>query len=218
MAVHSLVKASLCVAIIAISYVELFQSNSSYGKSIPPVPVPRIRWGVDEPFADYLADRASPVILHNTVVQSWPAVSKWTSINKLSKYVQIHNLDNIFHHQPGAGPIFGPFFDPHRPLGPFTHPINPYELDGSLCIGDMSRVFGEEFEYSCVNESSGLESSYLSGCWHFSGSVMDVIGSEVMIEPLDELLKLNPAISSVNIWIGQRGVTTPCHFDGYHNM
>lgn len=138
-------------------------------------------------------------------------------MKKLSRFVQGSHLDNIFHHNVNNGQVFGPFFDTTRPLASLTRPINPYKVDGRLSMKELIRVFGDEFEYSCVNETSSPH-QHLSGCWAFSGSVMDAIGDENMIEPLEELLKLNPSASSVNLWVGQRGVTTPCHFDGYHNM
>lgn len=210
-----LIKVSLCIAIVAVSYVELFRHDAIH--KVITVPVPRIHWSVDKPFAEYLEAQATPLILENTLITTWTAFSKWSSIKKLSQYIQSSHLDNIFHHRLGGGLVFGPFFDSTRPMAKLYNPINPYELDSSLSIKEANRVFGEDFEYSCVNESI-MSPPRLSGCWHFSGSVLDVMGSESMIEPLEELLKLNPAQSSVNLWIGQRGVTTPCHFDGYHNM
>lgn len=215
----NLVKVSLCVAIFAVSYVDWFKNGNNTKKLISVKKVPRISWSIDRPFADYLEENATPLILENSVVTTWDALSKWSSVKKLAKFIGSSRLENIFHHQLSHGQVFGPFFDSTRPFASLNNvlPINPYETDASLTIKEMTRVFGEEFEYSCVNESV-VSQSRLSGCWAFSGSLMEVMGDEAMIEPLEELLKLNPSASSVNLWIGQRGITTPCHFDGYHNM
>jgi hypothetical protein len=50
--------------------------------------------------------------------------------------------------------------------------------------------------------------------------VVDALGpsAEDALEPLDAFLALNPAQSSVNLWLGQPGATTPCHYDSYHNF
>jgi hypothetical protein len=210
------IRLSLCVAIVAVSYIEIFRQDNvkaSLGK------VGRIRWSVERPFAKYLEQQATPLILENTVVSSWDALSKWNTVDKLAHFIQGSRLENIFHHRVGSGTIFGPFYDANRPFSRLDNvkPENPYSLNGRLTIKEVMRVFGEEFEYSCVNESL-LSPSHLSGCWAYSGGVMDTVGNEDMLEPLDELLVLNPSASSINLWVGQRGVTTPCHFDGYHNM
>lgn len=38
------------------------------------------------------------------------------------------------------------------------------------------------------------------------------------MQPFNELITLKPEKSSVNVWIGQRGVRAHCHFDGFHNF
>ncbi len=38
------------------------------------------------------------------------------------------------------------------------------------------------------------------------------------MQPYDSFLSLNPARSSINVWLGPRGATAHCHYDGYYNF
>ena len=55
--------------------------------------------------------------------------------------------------------------------------------------------------------------------WAFSGDPSSLNPElELDLMPYSDLISFDPSHVSLNLWMGQKGVVTPCHFDGYHNM
>lgn len=149
-------------------------------------------------FAAKCERRGEPLVIRNSVVESWDARRKWSPnylASKISKLKGVYENDNRW---------FGPYFDGRKPMAAMFDRVNPYTNDLELPSANFFR--------SIQRPSEGR---YL----YFTGDIEqlgDWAWSEVM--PMKELLVLNPTHSSVNVWIGQPHVIAHCHYDGYHNF
>jgi hypothetical protein len=171
--------------------------------------VARVRWSQDKPYADYLRSLNKPVVLINTYESA--AVPRYT-VDNVAAEILAHQkrisraggakedavISGLFKH---SSPIFGPYYDKGRPM----HRLKRvqagarYDVNASLPASDIGRVFrsaGPPF-YALSTDPSQL---------HLAGV------------DLRAMLAVRSNRSSVNVWLGMRGGTTPCHFDGYHNM
>lgn len=155
---------------------------------------------LDSPRSRFARDCAAggvPVVLKNSVIESWGA-RKW-SLDYLESKMGV--LSGIYENE---NRWFGPYFDFQKPLGDFATRINRYKTDLKLSA--------KEFFKRIQNPTEGR---FL----YFTGDV-DRLGEWAMreVQPLKELLLLNPKRSSVNVWMGQPHVIAHCHYDGYHNF
>ena len=149
-------------------------------------------------FAEACAKRGVPVVLRNSVVSEWKASGLWTPDYLLSK---VKSLSGVYEN---SNRWFGPYFDKTKPLTSSAVRLNNYKTDLSLS--------SSEFFQRIQNPVKGR---YL----YFTGGIEQMgVWAEEHIQPLDELLRLNPSRSSVNVWIGQPHVVAHCHYDGYHNF
>ena len=174
----------------------------------PTKDIRRMKWDERVPFAKQLANRGEPVVLTGTMIDKWPARKRWTSASEIARLFP-KTLQGVFHHSSGQGSRFGPFYDPQRPFNALStvKPHSPYENNATLSRSEFLALFAGRGKAR-------------PGCFAYSGNVVDALGEEAEdeLDPLDELLVLNPSHSSVNLWIGQPGATTPCHYDGYSNF
>lgn len=144
-------------------------------------------------------DRAGvPVILRNSVVEKWRARRLWVPKyiqSKTSHIAGVYRNDNRW---------FGPYYDSHKPLTHLSGRTNNYSTNVTM----TSKKFFQKLR----NPSEG---EFL----YFTGDI-DQLGEWAVgdIQPLSELLTLNPYRSSVNVWMGQPHVIAHCHYDGYHNF
>lgn len=176
---------------------------------LDPVAIPRKRWMVDAPFSNWLASRKTPVILTNTIAAKWRVHSAFETSKGVASRLRNGSLENVYHH-PGNNVVFGPFFDPSRPFATFpsVRPRNEYIWNAT--------VSAKDFQHAFDRESPGVVGTY-----HYVGAVEEALvdgAVEDLFEPMDEFFLLNPKQASLNIWIGQRGAVTPCHYDGYYNL
>lgn len=149
-------------------------------------------------FAKNCAKTGVPVVLKNSIVNTWTASAKWTPSYLRSKQ---KSLSGIYENE---NRWFGPYFDPTKPLLEHATRRNFYRTDVKMGVSEF-------FDHL----HRPKEDTY----HYFTGSIDDLgewAYSE--IQPLDELLFLNPKLSSVNVWIGQPHVIAHCHYDGYHNF
>ena len=162
--------------------------------------VPVWQWTPGRPFAEEADRFAHPVILRNAAPAQWLARRKWTPDFLGSRVKQFHGVYS------NTNRWFGPYFDERKPLARHARRANPYRTDVTLSGVDLVRH---------MKSSALIRKKYI----YYSGSV-DQLGEWAIddIQPLDELLKLNPAISSVNVWLGPPNVIAHCHYDGYHNF
>ena len=148
-------------------------------------------------FARHCEERGSPIVLRNSVVKLWKALN-WNP-----RYLQ-SKLKTISGVYQNTNRWFGPYFDKQKPLTNFSIRANPYRTN--------LKMSGSEFFKRVQNP---VEGNHL----YFTGD-LDHLGDWALsdIQPVKELLVLNPKRSSINAWIGQPHVIAHCHYDGYHNF
>ncbi len=153
----------------------------------------------DASFVEDVVAAGRPVIIRNSLVNKWPARTKWTPDYFIKN--QKH-LSGVYEN---SNKWFGPYYQPDKPMGVFTERINNYRTNLTLTT--------KEF----VNRISGGQSS--KGYIYYTSEI-DRLGEWALtdIEPYGDLLSPNPAHSSINVWIGQPSVIAHCHYDGYHNF
>lgn len=170
-------------------YYSLFNVTSTVPMSILPSPSSK--------FAQSCAESGVPVILKNSIATQWKA-RQWTP-ETLEKKINI--LSGVYENN---NRWFGPYFEKQKPLLKYAQRINDYKTNLKL----KSRQFFDRIQ--------NLQSDKFL---YFTGDI-DHLGSWAIndIQPIDELLTLNPSHSSINAWIGQPNVIAHCHYDGYHNF
>ena len=173
-------------------------SSSSTPDFIKMKPVKSIKSLPNEPFAEKVSDLKVPVVVKNSVTVTWSAYKKWNP-SYLSK--KIPSIKGVYENN---NRWFGPYYDKSKPLTHLSTNKNSYRTDLVL-KGDK---FFQLLEHPKNN-------SYL----YFTGDIDDV-GPWAWedVQPIEELLMLNPKHSSINIWMGQPHVIAHCHYDGYHNF
>ncbi len=152
----------------------------------------------EAPFAKICADGGVPVVLRNSIVERWPA-RKWSFDYLQSKLA--NPLRGIYENE---NRWFGPYFDHSKPLLESAIRRNPYKTDIELP--------SNEFIWRLKNPSKDR--------YHYFTGDIDQLGGWAYpdVQPIRELLLLNPKRSSINAWIGQPHVIAHCHYDGYHNF
>ena len=166
----------------------------------PTVAVPRFRWNPSRPFAEELASAGTPVVLTHAAPDLWRARDALNSAAKVAarlreandtRYDGAHDeigsgessgggggggarLEGVFHHGPGKGATFGPFFDGGRPFAALASvaPRNPYDAAAVLSADDFEIVF------SGGGGGSEDEGGRLGGAWAYSGALADALGPE----------------------------------------
>ena len=149
-------------------------------------------------FAQACAKRGVPVVLRNSVVTGWKASKLWTPGYLQTK---ITRLSGIYEN---SNRWFGPYFDKTKPLTGSAVRLNKYKTDLTLSSSEFFNRIQNPVRGRHLYFTGGIEQL---GAW-----------AEEHIQPLGELLSLNPSRSSVNAWIGQPHVIAHCHYDGYHNF
>ena len=107
-------------------------------------------------------------------------------------------VSGFFRH---SSPIFGPYYDSQRPMHQLktVEGKQPYAVDVSMDTKSIAHAFRSKgppfYSLSIDPDALGLASFNIT-----------------------EMVSLGANHSSVNLWLGMAKGTTPCHFDGYHNM
>eukprot|EP00051_Salpingoeca_urceolata_P012180 m.151137 g.151137 ORF g.151137 m.151137 type:complete len:483 (-) comp17400_c0_seq5:161-1609(-) len=168
--------------------------------------VRRLQWSPSKPFARQLADAGVPVVLQNSVTTTWAAARLWKE-DYIAERVSV--LEQVYTSQRH---VFGPYFDPTRPLTPFISATGPPHKTNVTM--DTRAFFRRSAEQQLSSDPSrpGQEFVYYSG-------EIDRFGEWALndISPFDELIVLQPQRTSINVWMG-KDVKAHCHFDGYHNF
>ena len=151
-----------------------------------------------EEFAKRCAEGGVPVVLRNSVATLWQA-RNWSPAyleTRIKRRISgIYENDNRW---------FGPYFDARKPLANASTRVNSYKTDLELQGGDLLSAVQNATAGRFLYFTGGIEQL---GEWAFDE-----------IQPVQELLVLNPRRSSINTWIGQPHVIAHCHYDGYHNF
>ena len=149
-------------------------------------------------FAEECSRAGVPVLLRNSVVEKWRARRQWTP-----KYIQskTSHITGVYRNH---NRWFGPYYDSRKSLTHIAVRTNNYSTNVTMT--------SKKFFHKLRNPSEG---EFL----YFTGDI-DQLGPWALgdIQPLSELLSLNPKRSSVNVWMGQPHVIAHCHYDGYHNL
>jgi hypothetical protein len=177
--------------------------------SVPPPPLPKLlftehqiqRRNFDSKtssFSSYLDERGLPVVITGSILSQFP---RWN----VSDVIATTSSDPLYGLYQHSSPIFGPYYDDQRPMHNLStvHSSTPYNSNASLPLRDVDRIFHQQHPKTFYS---------------FSSALSDLNPSLEQELDLSEMLRLNPAHSSVNLWLGMIGGTTPCHYDGYHNM
>ena len=196
--------AALLVAMVATAWPR-FQRQQ--GRTPGGLGVQRVRWPRGRPFARQLAAAGLPTALEGSVVERWPA-ARWTPDTLAELLSGSELLQGLYRNDENR--FFGPYYDPTRPLattGMVRARSNPYSENESMPVAEF-------FREALLRPLAGRRSHlYLTQELRQLSPAL-----ELQASPLDELLRLNPQQSSVNLWAGQEGVVAPCHYDGHHNM
>ena len=172
--------------------------SSSTPEFIKMMPVKVVNTQPNEPFAVKISDLKAPVVIKNSVTVAWPAFKKWNP-SYLSR--KILSLKGVYEN---INRWFGPYYDKTKPLTHLSTRKNVYRTDLVLK--------GDEF-FKLLEHPKNNSHIY------FTGDIDDV-GTWAWedVQPIEELLSLNPKHSSINVWMGQPHVIAHCHYDGYHNF
>ena len=148
-------------------------------------------------FARQCEEGGVPIVLRNSVVKLWKA-AQWSPTYLRSK---LKTVSGVYQN---TNRWFGPYFDGQKPLTNFSTRANPYTTNLKLSSKEFFRRI-----------QNPAEDNHL----YFTGD-LDQLGGWALdeIQPVRELLVLNPKRSSINAWIGQPHVIAHCHYDGYHNF
>ena len=181
------------ISVVGFVVFALWRSESS-----GPEKVPVLEAEDPEHFAAALAEGETPVVLKNTVVRQWEAMGKWTPsyIAEMAReFHGVYSNDNRW---------FGPYYDNRKPMAEFCPRVNTYKTDLVLSGHEFSKLLFKPKRGQHIYFTGDIDGL---GLWAFD-----------QVQPIGELLSLNPSHSSVNVWIGQPNVIAHCHYDGYHNF
>jgi len=190
----------LITAILGITYFSSFDSSSSAGSVVYKSERVKLRT-LPSPRSLFARDAAKdgvPIVLRNSITKTWRASKKWSPSYLKSK---LKGISGVYEN---TNRWFGPYFDRSKPLLETAVRQNSYKTGVNMSANDFFNL---------------LQHPRKGKYHYFTGSIDDLgkwAYSEV--QPLDELLYLNPKLSSVNVWIGQPHVIAHCHYDGYHNF
>ena len=158
--------------------------------------VRRKNWGgIEAGFVKSLQSYGEPLVLQNTVAANF---TRYTLADISLMLGAQDEISSLYKHM---SPVFGPYYDPGRPMHQLrsVRGAPPYEEGTHLPVRDLGRAFSAEgppyYSLSIRPEELGMPMFNIS-----------------------ELVSLYPQKSSVNLWLGMKDGTTPCHYDGYHNM
>ena len=172
--------------------------SSSTPNFIKMIPVKVINGQPSEPFAVKVSDLKVPVVIKNSVTVTWPAYKKWNP-SYLSK--KISSLKGVYEN---SNRWFGPYYDKSKPLTHLSTKKNSYRTNLVLKGPEFFQLLEHPKNNSHVYFTGDIDDL---GPWAWED-----------VQPIEELLSLNPKHSSINVWMGQPHVIAHCHYDGYHNL
>jgi hypothetical protein len=204
----------ILAALLGFAYSPLvndFWSGESILKSVmneKVIQIKRVHWEPSRSVLEYIDLHPNePVIFENTQVEEWRARRVWKP-GYLKRIFSSENfvLKGAYVHE---RPVFGPYFDPSKPLN----------VDG---VKDTIVRVNEHRTWSPSPEEFFSSLSESTGHWHYFTSKLSLLPPTLLldIEPFDAILDLDPRSQeeNMNIWIGQKGVSAACHYDGYDNI
>mmetsp|Transcript_34957 Transcript_34957/g.65240 ORF Transcript_34957/g.65240 Transcript_34957/m.65240 type:complete len:525 (+) Transcript_34957:111-1685(+) len=215
---RSVVSTLALVALGASLCVSFFSSNSLSGarqRVVAAIPsfTPTVAFieksavrveGGDMPLL-YLKAKHEPMILLNSKVSR--QVPRWTARDVVGM-MAADEMAGVYRNNDSA--VFGTYYDTNRPmhLMPTVHKNVRYEDNVRLSRAALLAAFPPP-------SSTQRPAPPFHALATAPTSVHPSLESRL---DLRELVSLNPARSSVNLWLSSPGSVTPCHYDGYYNL
>lgn len=185
-------------------------------------PVVVAEWSPSRPFAQWAADRGTPVVLRGTAAVQWEAM-RWTPESLAARGGERSLPVGCLYSSTMRK--MGPYWAGHRPLAkfpPVVHRRRASSAYNDSAVATWNSFFGARAGAHGA-DPAGLH-YYLSAELHRldSEGARDASALEPSLEselrPFEEFLSLAPHKTSINVWAGQGGLNTPCHYDAYHNF
>jgi hypothetical protein len=184
--------------VIILIFLILFTSNARL------IHIRKKKWKSTNSFVHHAAKKGIPKIYKKPpVLRKWKAFKKWSDNSYLSDL--IGDVEGVY--VQSESPVFGPYFDETRPLSKHTTKLHNY-----LEISSMSLA---SFLLPPNNDKQNNVTTFMYLTREIE-RVHPLLEND--ITPFDELIRLGPQKSSINIWMGHFAVTAPCHYDSYHNV
>ena len=181
--------------------------------------VQRIAWNdARGPFAPMLAKRVTPVVLTNTFVSKWPAVTM--PVHKMSNRAKNGFMHSIYTRSK-ADNVF-PYWH-QKPLGKFPELQGRAQIASAVNVMDTvesDAFFQHAFPGSdCRRYRTGCRPKLSTHAYYSNDLGRDFLS---LLPDLPRLNLLSPTsslnASAVKLWIGPRGTITPTHNDAFHNV
>ena len=169
--------------------------------------------------AETFAKKNTPHIFYKTDFETWKARKEpWDGIYFKKKIME--SLTGIY--MKVNNPHFGPYFDPARPYNRLQQvkPKHAYVDNHTMPMSTFINHVQSDDDILSTDTADEKTKSHHHHHYYYLSKEIDNIDKSLIqdIYPYHELLRLNPQKTSINCWIGQSGVVTPCHYDGYHNI
>ena len=160
--------------------------------------VSKLQWSPDKPFAETIIKRGRPVILKNSTVSTWPALTKWTD-GYLKKYLTTSAvLDSV--------KCSNNFltFDPDFRV--------PLKLNISIPFVTYNMTT-EDF-FSCLHDecADGFKGHY------YFGQVPDQLKKDMRNDRFLYLTDKDYKAGKQFVWVSSAGMITHAHFDQDYNF
>lgn len=161
-----------------------------------------LQWSPDKPFVEKMITKRRPVVLKNTVIQTWLALKKW-NLSHLEENMGLDILPSV--------KCTNSFltFDPDQ--------RTPLKLNISLPFA-LVNMTTESF-FKCIQKdvSNSVCSDGYRGHYYF-GSVPDTLKSDVMPDNLLYHTEKDYKAKKQFMWISSAGMITHTHFDQDYNF
>jgi len=183
--------------------------------------VPLIYWDKYEPFSKEISIKREPIVLRNTIVDTWRARSTWCPEYFINK-----NKQQRFKVNRSRQSSTFVYFDSQRPMSLLEEvQWRPPSEEVMMTMEELFLSLRSNEQNSLSKESIGKNNSSET-FYYFSG---DIFGfSAEMIEdlsPFDYLVEIMPSDRDLSkdsailtVWIGGGGTTTHTHYDAFHNF
>ena len=123
--------------------------------------------------------------------------------------------------------MFGPYFDDTRPLAahPTIRPAHAYTQTSMKMSEFLQRISISDTDTNTNtdgvvgNDDKDATATTKANYTYLTREIERIHPSlENDLQPIHDLIILGPQFSSINLWMGQKNVLAPCHYDGYHNI
>lgn len=174
------------------------------------IPIKKVEWSPSKSVLEYISEHPNePVIFRMTQAEKWKARTRWTP-EYLEKEMEEEGflLKGAYVHDSA---IFGPYFDDSKPMN----------IEG---VKETIKRVNEHKTWSPTAKQffDGSKGPNPPDKWHYFTSKLSSLPLKMQreVEPREMILDLDAKSKkeNMNVWIGMRGVSAACHYDGYDNI